>query len=334
VESEEYVGSIQLHYGTQQSGLGGIASQEWKDNPANTGFGNYQTNNRHRANSSCGDDTQYTSYDNLSVDRPYVSGPNNNTQSNQGLWWFGRDGSGNPIVDSGDGYYPWGQVYAHTGGAPEQVVWSVSGSGASAVTLSCMSGCTSPQVNGQGHSRSAGDIQIGFTVGGLTATPLPWTANYPTHLQSTKAPTTVINNVAPYGLLGYTTTFEYVVRDIANNGLPTMSTNETLKNPWQLSGSTWTPVTSQGFPGTQYPWYQGYFMQDKVSYFATASDPNPSPPAYVPTSDPRYGEPVQSWTQEWRFGTASIGFGTFLQTGTLKRNVSFATLAAQPVPVP
>jgi hypothetical protein len=91
---------------------------------------------------------------------------------------------------------------------------------------------------------------------------------------------------------------------------------------------------SYGYPGNQYPWYGGYYLQDLVPYFPTPSDPNPSPPAYVPSTDPRYGENVQSWTQEWHFGTASIGFGTFLQTGTLNKNVSFVTLNSQQVPVP
>lgn len=242
---------------------------------------------------------------------PTISGPNT-------LWWFNGLGAGV------SGYANQITLTAYSAGTGTSYQWAIT-AGSDKVSLSTGTSAT-VQVTSIGQSRTANDVSITVTAGGMTSSPFKLTVHAPYTLGQDPAHTTPV--YAQDSQYVWNITIYYQILDNLLTPMPaTVPANEhwtSAPHPdytnedWDL-GAEECGTTPSSAPAEIWDYIQGSY----VGHY---------PPAVYNTQ--QNGPAVVDWGQEIRVGTCTIGAGPRFQTDTHQKYTDHAahTWITSPAP--
>jgi hypothetical protein len=172
-------------------------------------------------------------------------------------------------------------------------------------------------------------IQLSWTPSGASAPVYPastlaFDVDFPYNLTpySSSGPTAVANCAPSYalGTVGWWNQFQWQMYSFFGVPLIGMSFNENFDNEESYQFNNWPEFIPNGVTGV-------YGISILTDNYCFANQDGANPPTEPPQS-PLTTSPVDSATQFYNLGSATVGGGVTVQTQTLTRYVDHATVTA------
>ncbi|MDX2151213.1 MAG: hypothetical protein SFV54_10805 [Bryobacteraceae bacterium] len=279
------------------------------------GNGNYYATGHGDFFSLCGDQyygVLYGQSPNRPVNRPTITGPNP-AQNSWAFWYLGG-------APSTDGYYVQATLQGNANWSPERqgqtlnMTWQATPNKVSFTTTNASTTSTTTTTSTGASDGMVYDVKVVFKVDGFSSVDFQMHINKPVHLNF---PSSLLSFASSTGCPGYETPIYYTGRDLWENQLIEITTNEQFSN--FINGNT-PPITGWGtpsagvwHPGNRNEWIDSYTFKDTIWAYDCGSTWNPRPQA------PQGGTSlVRSATQRIYMGSGLNGSGAQVQTGTMQ----------------
>ena len=281
------------------------------------GNGNYYATGYGDFFSLCGDQyygVLYGQSPNRPVTAPTITGPNP-AQNSWAFWYLGG-------APSTDGYYVQAPLQGNPNWTPEKqgqtlnMVWQAT-QGATKVDFTTTNTSTTSSTTATSAAASDGmayDVKVVFKVDGFSSAEFLMHINKPAHLNF---PSSLFSFASTTGCPGYETPITYTGRDLWENALIEITTNEQFSN--FTNGNTpptkgWNlPNADVWHPGNRNEWIDSYTFKDTIWAYDCTGTWNPQP------QTPQFGTSLVGYaTQRLFMGSGTNGKGAQVQTGTMQ----------------